>query len=113
DDLLGAFGDSHAIGKPVGDDLREGKPTPLLAIARERAGTDEAQALAAVGSELSADRLAAVQRALVSTGAAAEVERRIEGLTMQAVDAAHALPLDAGARDALADLATFVAWRDH
>ena len=31
DDVLGAFGDSAVTGKPVGDDLREGKPTPLLA----------------------------------------------------------------------------------
>ena len=31
DDVIGAFGDSAVTGKPVGDDLREGKPTPLLA----------------------------------------------------------------------------------
>ena len=31
DDVIGAFGDSPVTGKPVGDDLREGKPTPLLA----------------------------------------------------------------------------------
>ena len=31
DDVMGAFGDSEVTGKPVGGDLREGKPTPLLA----------------------------------------------------------------------------------
>src|SRR5436305_107189 len=41
DDLLGAFGDEAQTGKPVGDDLREGKPTPLLAIASDRAGDDQ------------------------------------------------------------------------
>ena len=33
DYVLGAFGDTATTGKPVGDDLREGKPTPLMAIA--------------------------------------------------------------------------------
>ena len=37
DDMLGAFGEETVTGKPVGDDLREGKPTPLLAVATARA----------------------------------------------------------------------------
>ena len=31
DDVIGVFGDPLRTGKPVGGDLREGKPTPLLA----------------------------------------------------------------------------------
>ena len=31
DDVMGAFGDERTTGKSVGGDLREGKPTPLLA----------------------------------------------------------------------------------
>lgn len=36
DDLLGVFGDATVTGKPSGDDLREGKRTVLVALARTR-----------------------------------------------------------------------------
>ena len=82
DDLLGAFGDEAQTGKPVGDDLREGKPTPLLAIAYERAQGDALALLSLVGTEdLSADYISQVQSVLVSTGAVAEIEATIDRLT--------------------------------
>lgn len=37
DDLLGVFGDEQTTGKPAGDDLREGKRTVMLAVARQNA----------------------------------------------------------------------------
>src|SRR5262249_49901093 len=45
DDILGVFGDPAETGKPAGDDVREGKRTALLAIARARAGAAQARAI--------------------------------------------------------------------
>ena len=113
DDLLGAFGDEAQTGKPVGDDLREGKPTPLLAIASERARGDELTLLSLVGSaELSPEDITAVQDVLVSTGAVAEIETTIDRLTRTAIAAIESAPVTAEASAALVELAEYVAWRD-
>ena len=70
DDILGTFGDPALTGKPVGEDLREGKPTPLLAIATARAGPAALALLDRVGcADLGDDEIAAIQAVLVETGA--------------------------------------------
>lgn len=51
DDLLGVWGDPEITGKPAGDDLLEGKPTMLLALAAERLDGDAAALLDQVGRE--------------------------------------------------------------
>ena len=50
DDVMGAFGDEALTGKPVGGDLREGKPTPLLARAFEAATDAQREVLSLVGT---------------------------------------------------------------
>jgi geranylgeranyl diphosphate synthase type I len=113
DDVLGAFGDSALTGKPVGDDLREGKPTPLLAVATARASAAQHGVLRGIGrDDLGAEDIAALQQVLVDTGALASVEDRIEELAGEAIDALATAPVSDDARKALTELAHYVAWRD-
>lgn len=113
DDILGTFGDARRTGKPVGDDLREGKPTPLLAIARERATGPDAALLDRVGRpELDNDDVVAIQAQFTASGARAEIEDTIASLTAEAVASLGTAPLEPAALDALRELAEYVASRD-
>jgi geranylgeranyl diphosphate synthase type I len=113
DDLLGAFGDEALTGKPVGGDLREGKPTPLLAAATRRATPAQEKVLDLVGmADLCDEEVAAVQQVLVETGAVAEIDASIAQLRSQAVAAIEAADVAPGAAEALVELAEFVATRD-
>jgi geranylgeranyl diphosphate synthase, type I len=113
DDILGTFGDAARTGKPVGDDLREGKPTPLLAIARDRATGADVALLDRVGRpDLGAHEIAAIQAQFTASGARAEIETTIAELTAEAVASLETAPLQPVALDALRDLAAYVASRD-
>ncbi|MFZ4269241.1 polyprenyl synthetase family protein [Streptomyces arboris] len=91
DDLLGVFGDPARTGKPSGDDIREGKPTYLLAVARERAeAAGDEGALAVLGhavgnADVTEGDLADVRGVFEETGARAHVERKAERLRDHAV----------------------------
>ncbi|MGI8793084.1 MAG: polyprenyl synthetase family protein [Acidimicrobiales bacterium] len=114
DDLLGAFGDQTLLGKPVGDDLREGKPTALVAIARQRASPAQIELLDRELGRVDLDEgaIEAIQHILSSTGAANEVEAQISALVDQALVALEGTQLAADANDRLVELAWFVAGRN-
>jgi geranylgeranyl diphosphate synthase type I len=114
DDILGAFGEPAVTGKPVGEDLRDGKPTPLLAIATARAGARGRALLGRVGAgDLTDAEVADLQALMVDTGAREETERQIEAMLAQAVGALEKSSLTPEARHALAELANYVAHRDR
>ena len=114
DDLLGVFGDATVTGKPVGEDLREGKPTILHALAVERAGGTAARVLERYGApDLDDHEIVALQEVLVETGAVDRVERAIDELVADALVALDGAAVTADARDALAELARYVAGRDR
>ena len=114
DDLLGTFGDATRTGKPVGEDLREGKPTTMYAYAWQNAAGADAELLASRygAPDLTADEVSAVQAIFERTGARAETERQVETLVDAALSALAATPIPSDARDELDALARFVAERD-
>ena len=112
DDVLGAFGDTATTGKPVGDDLREGKPTPLMAIATEHANVSQLQVLQLVGhARLTDAQVADVQRVIRETGALDQLEAEISNKTDEAIAAIQQAPITDVARDELIALAAYVSWR--
>jgi geranylgeranyl diphosphate synthase type I len=112
DDVMGAFGDPVVAGKPVGDDLRQGKPTWLLATAAARATDEQRAVLARVGAaDLDAAGVAAIQHVLVGTGALDAAEGRIDELAEEARAALAGCPLTDEARRELAALADYVVAR--
>ena len=114
DDLLGVFGNSEKTGKPTGDDLREGKPTPLMAEAFTRASPQQSSVLEKIGSrDLTLEDISRIQEVVEETGARDVVENEIEELTGEALEALDVLPLEGNASDALGELAYFVAYRAY
>jgi geranylgeranyl diphosphate synthase type I len=89
DDVLGTFGDSSSTGKPARGDLRQGKHTALVAeVADDPSGAALFRGIALGGArDEDIDAFAAY---LVSSGARARVEARIETLLDRATRALDA-----------------------
>jgi len=115
DDLLGAFGDATVTGKPVGEDLREGRPTALYAYAAGSADGPAAKLLAdRFGApDLTEAEVAELQDVIEETGARRKVEEAVDRLVTEALGAIDRAPVLPEARAELVELATYVAAREH
>ncbi|MFG1997299.1 polyprenyl synthetase family protein [Actinoplanes sp. NPDC048988] len=113
DDLLGVYGDPSVTGKPAGDDLRSGKPTALLMLARRLASPTQREVLDSAGAVNPADGSGGPTPASVSqraqviaeTGAPARLEAMIQERVADGVAALAGAPLHEDARAALIELA--------
>ena len=94
DDVLGVFGDSARLGKPVGSDLREGKRTLLLVTALERSVGDDQDLLRAVlrGHAPATGDIEEIRRIMVDCGALAVAQERARSLIADAHGALDDFP---------------------
>jgi geranylgeranyl diphosphate synthase type I len=114
DDNLGVLGDPDNVGKPVGGDLREGKPTELVAWAYSKASESQTTVLHRIGSpDLNDQEVADIVEVLIDTGAVERCESEILRLLEESAAVLRTLPLTNGGREALGALAEFTARRAH
>jgi octaprenyl-diphosphate synthase len=111
DDVLDYNGDVDVLGKNVGDDLREGKPTlPLIRVLE--VGTPEQKQLVREAIEKGEADFDAVARAIQETGALEHASRCAVAEAALARQAIELWP-DSPARQALIDFCTFAIERDR
>ncbi|GIE96265.1 polyprenyl synthetase family protein [Paractinoplanes rishiriensis] len=115
DDLLGVYGDPAVTGKPAGDDLRSGKPTTLLMLARRLATPAQQAELAydPAGAVNPADgpggpdhdQIARIAQVIADTGAPERVETMIRDRVAEAAAVLATAPIRPDSRAALNELA--------
>jgi geranylgeranyl diphosphate synthase type I len=114
DDLLGVFGDPAVTGKPAGDDLREGKRTVLINLARQKLPASASRLVDELLGDpaLDDDQIGMLQAAIRESGAVDQVERIIVHNVQTATAALNEAPIARSARDELTALADTVTRRD-
>lgn len=106
DDVLDYVADSKTMGKNVGDDLAEGKPTLPIINAIERASGQEQKTLIDAINNADRSKLEAVLKIIESTGSMGYTTRKAKEHAQKAKECLTSLP-ESQYREALYDLADF------
>jgi geranylgeranyl diphosphate synthase, type I len=106
DDMLGVFGDPEVTGKPAGDDLREGKRTVLISLARTGLPANAVRVLDDLlgDPDLDPQQVRMLQNTIRDSGAIEKIERMIVHNVTLARNALEDAPLARGALDQLQQL---------
>lgn len=106
DDVLDYSADSHELGKNIGDDLAEGKPTLPLLYALRTGSAEQRQVLRSAIEKGGLEHIGAVVAAIESTQANAYTARKAEDEARCAIEALAAIP-ESPYKQALLDVARF------
>lgn len=112
DDVLDYTGSAETMGKNVGDDLAEGKPTLPLIHAIRHAAPDKAQLVKDAIRHGGLDHLAEIVRTVQECGALEYSTRRAHEKAQEAKDQLKVVP-DSIYKEALMALADLAIKRDH
>ena len=112
DDVLDYAGDATEIGKNVGDDLREGKPTLPLIYVMENGTPEQRELIRSCIEQGDETHFDAVLAAVSSSGALDFTRRQAEAAARRAADAIADLP-DNEYKAALLQLCSFAVDRNH
>lgn len=112
DDILDYNGDVETLGKNVGDDLAQGKPTLPLIFALQQVKPEQKQLIAQAIQRGSTEHLPDILDAIQTTGALDQAFTRALKEAEQAVDALLPLP-ESEHKQALINLAKLAVHRKH
>jgi octaprenyl-diphosphate synthase len=110
DDLLDYTGDAGTLGKNIGDDLAEGKPTLPLIYALQQASPEQAQSLRHAIEHGGLDSLDRIIASIRDSGALERTRKRALAHACAARDSLVSLPASSY-RDALVTLADYAVQR--
>lgn len=110
DDLLDYQGDAETLGKNVGDDLAEGKPTLPLIVAMRQGTPEQAQLVRTAIQKGGLEDLAAIGEAVRDSCALAYTSDKARDYAEQAITCLDVLP-NSVYKNAMADLARFAVER--
>jgi octaprenyl-diphosphate synthase len=112
DDVLDYSGEAGVIGKNIGDDLAEGKPTLPLIYAMRKGTAEQASLVRRAVSTEGLAELEGVLAAIRGSGALEYTQRQAQAEADAARDALSAIPASQY-RDSLIQLASFAVTRSH